>query len=332
MAVRKTSVDKEVLGAEEGPPKIVRVSQNGNGQFKSITEAINSIPHGNTKRIIVYIAGGTYNEKVMINRTKPFVTLFGEPGNKPNLTYNGNAKRFGTVDSTALQYGTVDSASLIVESDYFVAANLIISNSAPMPDGKRKGAQAVAMRISGDKAAFYGCTFLGFQDTICDDRGYHFFKDCTIQGTVDFIFGSGKSLYLMQNTRLNVVESIIGGGMIAAHAGKSVTEDTGYSFVQCEVIGNAKGAFLGRAWMTSPKVVYAYTTMGTVVDPLGWSHNNHPERANTVYFGEYKNKGVGSDAKGRAHFTKQLSDSEARPFISLAYIQASKWLLPPPKV
>lgn len=71
-------------------------------------------------------------------------------------------------------------------------------NSAPMPDGKRVGAQAVAMRISGDKAAFHNCMFIGFQDTLCDDRGRHFFKDCQIQGTVDFIFGDGKSLYLVQ--------------------------------------------------------------------------------------------------------------------------------------
>lgn len=71
-------------------------------------------------------------------------------------------------------------------------------NSAPKPDGKRKGAQASALRISGDKSTVYNCRILGFQDTICDDRGYHLFKDCYIEGTVDFIFGSGTSLYLVR--------------------------------------------------------------------------------------------------------------------------------------
>ena len=61
------------------------------------------------------------------------------------------------------------------------------------------GGQAVSLRISGDKAAFYNCKLIGFQDTLCDDRGNHFFKDCHIRGTVDFIFGSGKSLYLVSN-------------------------------------------------------------------------------------------------------------------------------------
>lgn len=54
------------------------------------------------------------------------------------------------------------------------------------------------MRISGDKAAFYNCKFYGFQDTVCDDAGNHFFKDCYIEGTFDFIFGSGTSMYLVR--------------------------------------------------------------------------------------------------------------------------------------
>ena len=72
-----------------------------------------------------------------------------------------------------------------------------MQNSSPMPDENSVGAQALAMRISGDKAAFYNCKFIGFQDTLCDDKGRHFFKDCYIQGTYDFIFGNGKSLYLV---------------------------------------------------------------------------------------------------------------------------------------
>lgn len=75
---------------------------------------------------------------------------------------------------------------------------IAIKNSAPRPDGTAKGAQALAARIGGDKASFYNCKLLGFQDTLCDDKGKHLFKDCYIEGTVDFIFGNGKSLYLVK--------------------------------------------------------------------------------------------------------------------------------------
>ena len=66
-----------------------------------------------------------------------------------------------------------------------------------MPDAKRDDQQAVAMRISGDKATFHNCRFIGYQDTLCDFVGRHLFKDCYVEGTVDFIFGDGQSLYLV---------------------------------------------------------------------------------------------------------------------------------------
>lgn len=55
--------------------------------------------------------------------------------------------------------------------------------------------RAVAARIIGDKSAFYKCRFVGFQDTLWDVQGKHYFKSCTIEGAVDFIFGDGQSLY-----------------------------------------------------------------------------------------------------------------------------------------
>jgi len=58
-----------------------------------------------------------------------------------------------------------------------------------------QGWQAVAFRISGDKAYFSGCGFYGAQDTLCDDAGRHYFKECYIEGSIDFIFGNGRSMY-----------------------------------------------------------------------------------------------------------------------------------------
>ena len=68
-------------------------------------------------------------------------------------------------------------------------------NVAPIPSPGDVGAQAVAIRISGDQSAFFGCGFFGAQDTLHDDRGRHYFKDCYIQGSIDFIFGNARSFY-----------------------------------------------------------------------------------------------------------------------------------------
>ncbi|KAH0885877.1 hypothetical protein HID58_061973, partial [Brassica napus] len=55
--------------------------------------------------------------------------------------------------------------------------------------------QAVAVRVAGDNAAFYGCVIKSYQDTLLDDDGNHYFKNCYIEGATDFICGNASSLY-----------------------------------------------------------------------------------------------------------------------------------------
>lgn len=94
----------------------MQVNQGGGGDFKTINEAIKSIPTGNTKRVIIKLAPGVYREKVTVDVGRPFVTLMGKPGAETNLTFDGTASKFGTVES----------ATLIVWAQYFMAANLHI--------------------------------------------------------------------------------------------------------------------------------------------------------------------------------------------------------------
>ncbi|XP_009789874.1 pectinesterase 1-like [Nicotiana sylvestris] len=312
---RKDTLDPALVAAEANKT-IIKVRADGSGEFKTLTDAINSIPQGNKRRVIISIGGGNYTEKVKIDRYKPFITLYGDPKNVPNIIFNGTAK----------DYGTVDSATVVVESEYFSAVNINFVNSAPRPDGKRELAQAAALRTGGDKASLYNCKMYGFQDTFCDDSGKHFFKDCYIEGTVDFIFGNGKSLYL--NTEMHVIPGDP-MAMITAHARGAGNVDSGYSFVHCMITGTGKTALLGRAWKPFAKVVYSYTDMSDVVHPEGWSDNGKSDYDRSVFYGEYNCKGAGATMDGRVGYAKKLTDAEAKPLITLGYIEGSKWLLPP---
>ncbi|KAE8658016.1 putative pectinesterase 63 [Hibiscus syriacus] len=314
-----TVLDYVLVNAEERGFKLIIVNKNGTGDFDNVTAAVDSIPLWNMQRVVIWIGGGYYFEKITINRTKNFVTLFGDPLDMPKIVFNG----------TAAEFGTLNSATVAVDSDYFVAVNIAFMNSAPMPDGRKVLAQAVAMRISGNKAAFHNCKFIGFQDTLCDDRGMHFFKDCYIEGTVDFIFGNGKSLYL--NTTIHSVAKY--PGVITAQAREKVEDDSGFTFLYCNITGSGNGTtYLGRAWRQRPRVIFAFTYMGNIVHSEGWSTNKHPERSKTVYYGEYRCMGPGASSTGRVGFARILSEVEARPFLSLKYINGSNWLLPPPKL
>ncbi|PQQ12703.1 putative pectinesterase 63 [Prunus yedoensis var. nudiflora] len=131
----------------------------------------------------------------------------------------------------------------------------------------------------------------------------------------------------MMNTEIHVLERSI--TVITAQQ-RDALEDNGFSFVHCKITGTTyvRGTYLGRAWGSSPTVVFAYTDMANVIHPERWNDFGHPERSNNMFYGEFQNSGLGSNVSGQARYTKKLSDAEAKSFLSLGYIQGSKWLLP----
>ena len=78
--------------------------------------------------------------------------------------------------------------------------NMYSQNTAPAPPGGAVGKQAVALRISGDYAAFFNVNFYGAQDTLYDHKGRHYFYRCYIEGSIDFIFGNGRSFYFVRTS------------------------------------------------------------------------------------------------------------------------------------
>ncbi|KAE8689154.1 sucrose synthase-like [Hibiscus syriacus] len=268
-----TVLDYVLVNAEERGFKLIVVKKNRTGDFEKVTAAVDSIPLRNMQRVVIWISGGYYFEKFTITRTKNFVTLFGDPLDMPKIVFNG----------TAAEFGTLNSATVAMNSDYFVAVNIAFMNSAPMPDCWKALAQAVAMRISGNKAAFHNCKFIGFQDTLYNDRGMHFSKTATLKAP---LISSSETANLFI---------------------------CGFTFLYCNITGSGNGTtYLGRAWRQRTRVIIAFTYMGNIVHTEGWSTNKHPERSKTVYYGEYKCMGPGVSSTGRVGFARILSEVEAR--------------------
>ncbi|KAK1307866.1 putative pectinesterase 63 [Acorus calamus] len=92
---------------------VITVRKDGAGDFKTITGAVRSIATG-----IGAIGPGVYREKVTVDRARPYVSFYGDPNNPPRITYG----------ATARKVGTWSSATVIVESDHFVAANIIFED------------------------------------------------------------------------------------------------------------------------------------------------------------------------------------------------------------
>ncbi|EEF30860.1 Pectinesterase-2 precursor, putative [Ricinus communis] len=289
------------------------------GDFVTLKKALNSIPVINNCRVIISIGAGTYREKIEIPGSMSYITLEGAGAGKTTIEWDDTADKQGQGGHLL---GTYGSATFAINSPYFIAKNITFKNKAPSPPSGALGKQAVALRISADTAAFIGCKFIGAQDTLYDHIGRHYFKECYIEGSVDFIFGNGLSLY--DDCHLHAITNSFGA--LTAQKRESMLEETGFSFVNCKVTGSG-ALYLGRAWGTFSRVVFAYTYMDKIITPTGWYDWGDKNREMTVFYGQYKCSGPGAQFGGRVSWSRELTEQEAKPFVSIDFIDGQDWLL-----
>ncbi|TVU28311.1 hypothetical protein EJB05_19824, partial [Eragrostis curvula] len=293
-----------------------------NGYYTTISEAIANIPDNNTKRYTLILKAGTvFREKVFLNRSKPFVTLKSDPTNPATIVWNDTATTLGK-DNKPL--GNVGSSTVTIESDYFIAYNVIFKNDAP------KG-QASALRVSGTKATFYNSTIDGGQGALYDQKGLHYFKSCTIKGTVDFIFGLAKSLYedcniVSVNKDITAVSTAPPQQPLAGKPVKVAGGESGFSFKNCTINGDGQQIYLGRVSGGSP-VVYSFSEIGKEIVPISWARRKIQKPESGIYYGDFKCYGPGFDAIKKAKWSLALTEAQAKPFIGTSFISGDSWIL-----
>ncbi|MFV0539853.1 MAG: pectinesterase family protein, partial [Aestuariibaculum sp.] len=247
------------------------VDATGNGNFKTVQEAIDAVPNFRKVETKIFIKNGVYKEKLVLPTSKTNITFVGEDKFKTILTHDDYAQKHNTFGE---EMGTTGSTSFFVFGDNFKAKNITFENSAG-PVG-----QAVAVRVDGDKVIFENCRFLGNQDTLYlhGNNSRQYYKDCYIEGTVDFIFGWSTGYF--ENCEIYCKNN---GYVTAA----STNKDTKYGFVfkNCKITGSAEKAtfYLGRPWRDYAQTVWIDCYMDKLIKPEGWHNWNKPQAEETTF-------------------------------------------------
>tara|TARA_B100000678_G_scaffold5599_2_gene4903 strand:- start:42340 stop:44595 length:2256 start_codon:yes stop_codon:yes gene_type:complete len=277
------------------------VAQDGSGDFTKISELINNLPNFRDQETKVFIEKGIYKEKLVLPSSKTNITFVGEDKDSTIITYDDYARE---LNGFGEEIGTTGSTSFFIFGNHFKAENLTFENSAaPI-------AQAVAVRVDGDQVIFKNCNFLGNQDTLYlhGKKSRQYYKDCYIEGTVDFIFGWSAALF--ENCQIH---SKSPGYVTAASTEKDA--DYGIVFKNCEFTADTEknSVYLGRPWRDYAQTVLINCHLGDHIKPEGWHNWNKPQAEKTSFYAEYNSTGEGADGK-RVKWTKKLNKKQLEKY------------------
>lgn len=275
------------------------VAADGSGQYKTVQEAVYSAPQPipTDKYWTILVKPGNYNEVVYVQRERGRIRLVGENAETTKITSALHAKMLGP-DGKPI--GTFRTPTVHIDADDFVVENLTLENAAgPV-------AQALAVRVDGDRVVFRNCRFLGWQDTVLVNRGRHYFKDCLIAGATDFIFGAATAYFDGCTIRVD------GGNYITA-ASTAQNQPYGLVFTRCKIIGAKPEVrtFMGRPWRQYAMTVFVNCELSDVVQPEGWHNWDKAANEKTARYAEHGNTGNGAATMKRVSWSKQLTVEEA---------------------
>ena len=233
---------------------IIRVSPSDDLQA-----AFDSAP----ENAFILLEAGEYRQKTVI-RT-PGLTVVGVGADQTKLVWGDYARK---LDWFGAEYNTFRTYTLAVCADGVTIRNLTVENDARMPEIK---GQEVALSVIADRFSMESSTLRSTQDTLflgplpsdligryegfLNDELRRYgkmrqrFRNCRIEGTVDFIFGNGEAVF--EHCEICSLQDVRRTGYVAAPAHES-WQTEGFRFRDCSftcVPGVENGSvYLARPW------------------------------------------------------------------------------------
>ncbi|MCC2122163.1 pectinesterase family protein [Faecalibacterium sp. CLA-AA-H254] len=280
------------------------VSQDGSGDFSSISEAVLAVPYELEAEIC--IGPGIYREKLVCE--KRALTLRGAGADATTLIFGDGGKLphpDGRPTHTFRSYTAFFSGGSVTVED------LTIANDAG--PGSAVG-QAIAAYVDAEKAVFRRVRLLGNQDTLfCaplpeaerEKDGFlgprkfaprrpsaQYYQSCEIAGDIDFIFGGADALF--EQCILRTVDNHLPHSYITAPSGSA--NGLGFVFWDCDFVSDcpAGTVYLGRPWRPTGKTAVLDCRLGAHIAPEGFSGWNDRTDTCLARFAETGSSGPGA--------------------------------------
>ncbi|KAM0870882.1 hypothetical protein ACQ4PT_039735 [Festuca glaucescens] len=300
----------------------VTVAADGSGDFKTINDALAKVPLKSAETYVMYVKAGKYKEYVSVARNVTNLVMIGDGATK---TIISGKKNF------MMNITTKDTATMEAIGNGFFMRGIGVENTAGAENH-----QAVALRVQSDQSVFFECQFDGYQDTLYTHTSRQYYRDCTITGTIDFIFGNAQVVF--QNCLIQVRRCMDNQQNIITAQGRKERHSAGGIVIHnCTIEPHPEfkdhtdklRTFLGRPWKEHSRTLYIQSEIGDFIDPEGWLPWLGDFGLNTCYYAEVENHGPGADMSRRATWrgVKSISYQQAQQKYTVErFIQGQLWI------
>ena len=264
---------------------------------ENLQDVLDSAPPGT----VIRLPEGILRQSVIV-RT-PHITLIGAGRDRTRIVFDNCAK---CMDKVGRPLGTFRSFTMAVAAENVTIRDLTVANDRGDP---AQNGQQVALSVCGDGFCMENCGLVSTQDTLFlgplpPDLILRYrdllpeelrrkgalssrFVNCSIAGSVDFIFGGGSALF----DECEILSVPDGRSVGYAAAPSHVENETeGFVFRRCRFTadpGVAEGSvYLARPWRDHGLAVFEDCVYGPHIHPLGFDPWGTTTRYETARFYE----------------------------------------------
>lgn len=272
---------------------------------------------------IIILRDGIYKEKVEIWKDK--ITIQAKNLGKAVIT---NKDYYHKIMADGNECNTFRTYTMYVGGNQVTLQGLVIQNEST--PSKTYG-QAVALHADGNEFFCEDCIIKSAQDTLftgplpkdlCEKyKGFYppeklkglsskqLYKNCTLMGDVDFIFGCATVLF--EDCTIITIDAHRNTPSFVCAPAHPKELSFGFLFYHCKFQGKEK-TYLARPWRDYGCTAFIECKLGDHILPEGYNKWNNTHRDKTARFYEYS---LNVDLNNRVSWSHQLTALEAKNYL-----------------